>query len=221
MTNNEMIIYQEYEDMYINTNKKTIPAVYFQDLSANQKQELALSVMRFAIKNYLKWTPFDVKRYFSKTVLNKLKLNSLLKNYIQFPPEYSKDDEDLTYLAYLLYPNLFRLNTQEQCLNMFQRVYNGELSKYPAEWINSGTGMIRFAIILQYLIRQLPRFQNATALYEYFASPNGSKLMKKYKIYTFATTIYPTVFEAFHESMPEGIKSEFLFHYCKFKKCYK
>lgn len=218
MTNEECIVFQEYENMYINTGKRKFPSIYFQDLPQKQKQELALSIMRFAIENYLHWTPYDVKRYFSKTTLNKLKLNTLLQNYIHFPPEYSKDDEDLTYLAYLLYPSLFRLNSYDQCINMFQRVYNGELSKYPGDWMSSGTGMIRFAIILQYVIRQLPRFQNATALYEYFSSSAGTKLLKKYKIFTYALTIYPTAFDAFHYSMPKEIQSEFLYHYCRFKK---
>lgn len=202
-------IFGEYERAYI-SGRKSLPPFYFRGLSKHEKQERALSIIRFAIKNYLKWTPYDVKNYLTKEVLEKLKLTNLVKEYIEFPPEY-KNSEDLTYLAYLLYPDKFQLSTTEQCMNMFKRIYRGEIKKYPSKWMNSNDGVTRLGILIRYVITQLPRFKNPEEMYEYFSSPNGIKVLKEYKLYTFAITLFPTAFSAVHYSLPSAVKSEFLY----------
>ncbi len=216
----EKILLQEYEAMYINDGKNTIPSIYFRNMAPGQQQALALLIMRFAIEQYLGWRPEDVKKYMSKKILRKLKLDGLFKSYITFPPEYDKDDTDLTYLAYLLYPDKFHLNMEEQCINMFERVYNREIAKFPSSWIGTGEGLIRFAIILNYVLMQLPRFRNKEAMYAYFAGPQGTKCLKRYRIYSFAITLYDTPLDALHCSLPDELKSDFWYHYFKFDKAY-
>lgn len=217
----ERILFQEYELMYINDGKNTIPSVYFRDLTPEQQQEQALMVIRFAIEEYLQWNPSDVKKYMTRRILKKMKLDGLLKSYVAFPPEYDKNDMDLTYLAYLLYPGIFKLNIEEQCINMFQRVYNREISKFPSSWIGSGDGLRRFAIILQYVLAQMPRFKDQEALYAYFAGPSGTKCLRKYRIYSFAITLYDSPLDALHFSLPDELRSSFWYHYFKFSKKYQ
>lgn len=216
----ETILLQEYEAMYINDGRNTIPSVYFRDMTPGQQQAQALFIMRFAIEQYLGWRPEDVKKYMSKKILRKLKLDGLLKSYITFPPEYDKNDADLTYLAYLLYPGRFHMSMEEQCINMFERVYNREIAKFPSSWIGTGEGLMRFAIILQYVLMQLPRFRDKEAMYAYFAGPQGTKCLRKYHIYSFAITLYDTPLDALHFSLPEELKSDFWYHYFKFVKAY-
>ncbi len=215
----EKVLLQEYETMYINDGKNTIPSIYFRNMAPGQQQAQALAIMRFAIAEYLGWDPEDIKKYLSKKILRKLKLDGIFKSYITFPPEYDKDDTDLTYLAYLLYPERYHLDVKEQCINMFERIYNGEIDKFPSAWISTGEGLLRFSIILQYVIAQLPRFKDQEALYAYFAT-QGIRCFKKYRIYSFATALYDTPLDALHFSLPDELKSDFWYHYFKFNKTY-
>lgn len=215
--NKDLTLYQEYERMYVSTGD-TFPSVYFLDLSSEQKQEQALKIIRFALEKYLKWTPNNIRYYLSSSVLEKMKLQKIVNKYIKFPLEYSKNDLDMTYLAYLLYPNKFHLNIEDQCITMFEKVNNGSMSKFPPEWIRGIEGIRRFSILLQYMISQMPRFKNQEEMYEFFAGPKAVTTFKKYKIYYIAIALYPNVFEAFHQSLPRHLKSEFLYHYCLFHK---
>lgn len=217
MTTKQKMLYKEYEALYVG-NKKSIPSVFFKDLSKEQKQEQALDIMRYAIKYYLKWRPEDVKKYLTTNILQKLKLKTLYDDYVIFPQEYNKE-LDVTYLVYLLYPNQFRVNMKEQCINMFKRVYSGEASRYPTTWINSLTGIERFSIVFQYAVSQkATRFKSVEEMYQFFAGKEGPRFMQKYKIHSFAKTLYPSVFEAMHYALPNSLRSDFLFAYHTFMK---
>jgi hypothetical protein len=182
------------------------------------QQEIVLDLARFVIRYYLRWKPIEVKRYMTADVLKKIKLYKLIQDYVRFPPEYSKSDIDMTYLAYLLYPSKFKLNIEEQCINMFQRVYNGEITRFPTNWMSCGEGIRRFAIIFRYVMLQFDRFQNIEEMYACFASFEGTKMLRKYKIYSFALTLYDTPLDAMHYSLPEDLRSDFLYQFHKFKK---
>ena len=203
----EVLLYQEYEAVYIG-KQPSISSVYFKGLDKKQKQLQALNIIRFAIEQYLNWSPYDIKRYLKADVLEKLKLKTLVDRYIEFPPEYSKDGMDMTYLAYLLYPDKFHLNLEEQCITMFEKVHSGEVSRFPSSWIEGITGIRRLSILMQYAISQMPRFKNLEEMYDFFSGPKGTKMAKEFKLYT----LYKNVFEAFHHSMPKNLKSDFLYY---------
>ena len=215
---NDRFILQEYEALYINSDKCSIPSAYFKDLSRKQQNEQALKIIRFAFKHYLNWTPQQIKEGLTTDIIKKLKLDTLINTYIDFPPEYSKNGLDIVYLAYLLYPNKFHLSAEEQCINMLRRIHRGELKKYPSSWTDSDNGIVHLQILIRYVIQQLPRFNNPEALYEYFASPKGIKTFKDYKIYYFITGLYANPLQAVHQALPPNAKSEFLFNALLFDK---
>ena len=53
-------------------------------------------------------------------------------------------------------------------------------------------------------------------MYKFFASTNGAKALKKYRLYAICSDIfdYPIVF--LHEALAESQKNEFFYHYYKF-----
>ena len=210
------IMCKEFEMMYIDRTKRGMSHIYFKQLTPEKQQALALGVTRFAIEKYLRWRPQDVARYMTREVLVKLRLMALIEKYVQFPVEYSKEYE-LTYLCYLLYPEIYHLDMETQCMHMYEKIMSGERDKIPAEWSESmEEGTLRFQIILCYVISGL-RYKNKEALYRDFAGPNGLKILKKYKIDKFALRLFPDVFSAFHYSMPEEIRDDFLFTYLRFE----
>lgn len=217
----ERFILQEYEALYINSDKRSIPSAFFKGLSRKQQNEQALKIIRFAFKYYLNWTPNQIKEGLTTDIIKKLKLDTLINTYIDFPPEYTKSGLDIVYLAYLLYPNKFHLSVEEQCINMLHRIYRGELKKYPSSWIDSNNGIIHLQILIRYVIQQLPRFKNPEALYEFFASPQGLKALKDYKIYNFITGLYASPLQAVHQSLPPNAQSEFLFNAVTFDRDFK
>ena len=219
------VIKKEYEMMYIDTAKKNLSNLYFRGLTRERQQLLALEVIRFAVENYLRWEPEDVARYMSREVLDKMRLSSVVKRYIDFPVEYSKEYE-LTYLCYLLYPDVYHLDMEEQVMHLYGKIMNGELANFPSQWMESDQGIMRFQIIFCYVLSGL-RYSSIEDAYRDFASPEGPKIMKKYKIYNFATKIFPDVFSAFHYSLPEydddgePLRNDFLFNYLQFERSRK
>lgn len=215
------LIIHEWERVYATANRKNLPNSYFADLSEENAKELVLHLLRFVIKKYLRWRPEDVSRYMTMRVLKKMKLDKLVKTYLPIPDEYNKSGMDATYLVSLLYPKKFEITMEDECLKMLDNIQKGNIKKFPSEWMNSIDGIERFRIILCYVISNMPRFRNKEELYAYFASLKGTKFLKEQKIYNFAISLYPTVLEAVHYSLPDDIKSDFLFHYFRFKKGFR
>ena len=219
------VLKKEYEMMYIDTAKKSLSNLYFRGMTSERQQSLALEVIRFAVENYLRWKPEDVARYMTKEVLDKMRLSSLVRRYIEFPVEYSKDYE-LTYLCYLLYPDIYHLDMEEQVMHLYGKIMSGEVPNFPSQWMESDQGIMRFQIIFCYVLSGL-RYSSIEAAYKDFASPEGPKIMKKYKIYNFATKIFPDVFTAFHFSLPDEdsdgnpLRNDFLYSYLQFEKARK
>lgn len=214
----DRFILQEYENLYINEEKRSIPSAFFKELSRKQQNERALKIIRFAFDKYLRWRPEQIRDSLTMEVVQKLKLDTLINSYVDFPPEFSKSGLDISYLAYLVYPEKFHLSHRDQCVNMLHKIYRGEIKKYPASWTTSNDGLWHLQTLIQYTIEQLPRFKNPEALYEFFASPAGIKALKDHNVYLLAMGLCENSFEAVHFSLPPNAKSEFLYNAILFEK---
>ena len=215
-----LMLYQKYESILLNPDQKTIPAEYFKFLTAQQKQAQSLKIIRFAIENYLKWRPIDVKRYLTMSIMKKMKLDLLIKQYIPIPAEY-KSKTDATFLAQMLYPKVYKENLEKQCRQMFDKICNGELARFPSRWIDGFNGIRRLSILIQYMVSTMPRFESLYEMYEYFANKKAGKIFQQYKLYNFAMSLYPSIFEAFHYSMPPDLQSETLYYMFQYKRHYR
>lgn len=207
-------IFYEYEMILI--GKKNLFSNFFFMNNDTKNEENALRVFKFAIEFYLGWSPQDAVAHLNYKVIDLMKLTQLLK-YIKFPPEL--DERDYIYIILgKLYPNIVKLNNKEITLKVYKRVLEKDLYKFPKDYLSGDEESRNRAIIcFQYMLSQYTSFNNVKDMYSYFASSNGPKLLKKYRLNIACISMFEHPLDFLHESLPDDVKSEFWYRFYKFK----
>ena len=208
-----MILNYEYEQVLLG-NKTSVTNYYFK-FGESSPQHYALGIIKFAVENYLRWDPITFRDYFTKEVSEKLKLEPFMK-YIEFPPELNKS-QDYYYLAHLIYPNKVEFSEEALILRTYKDILEGKLKKFPKEYLSGSRGMLRAGICLQYMLNTYFAFPSTQAIYEHFASPDGMKDLKKYRLAPISSEMFNYPIDYVHESLPQDQRDEFWYHYYKFK----
>lgn len=209
----EELIY-EYEMILI--GKKNSFSGYFFNDTSEKNEAKALYVIDFAIKTYLGWTPREAIDLLTENVLKVMKLD-LLTKYIIFPPEMNEKD-DMYIITGKLYPKLVKVNSKEITLKVYKRVLEKDLYKFPKEYLSGDQqGKNRAIICFQYMLAQFTNFNSVQDMYKFFASSNGPKLLKKYRLNVACVSTYEHPIDFLHTALPSNIRSEFWYRYYKFK----
>lgn len=209
---NLSLIY-EYE-MVLLDKKLTISSFFFNQ-SPQQNEKMALDVIRYAVEKYLKWSPTEMVEKFNADVIKQMKLDSIMR-FILFPPE-ADEKRDYFVIAHKLYPKQVKLNNKEMSLMVYRRVLNGELYKFPKGFFDGSMGRYRAIICLQYVLAQKRIFNCSHDVYQAFASPRGTKLLKDYKLQAARMTMWNHAIDYVHDALPDINKDEFWYRYYKFK----
>lgn len=209
----KQILLYEYEQILL--GNKTGFAPYYFKYGDDTSQNYALYVIKFAVENYLKWDPWDMKNHFTKEVAIQLKLEPLMK-YINFPPELNKES-DYYYLSTLLYPNVIKIDIKQLVLRTYKDVLSGRLCKFPKEYLSGTEGMMRAGICLQYMLNQHYTFPTIKDMYKFFSEPAGSRALKEYRLNNICNEIYDCPLDYLHEALPNVQKNEYWYHYYRFR----
>lgn len=202
----------EYELILL--GKKNSFAPYFFNYNADYNERMALEVFRYAIEDFLKWTPEEAKMYLNMEIVKMMKLDAIVR-FIRFPAELDIE-KDLFYIAHLLYPRRINFNSRELILRTYKEVLDGILYKFPKEYLSGSMGVTRACICFQYMVQQFLPFNNVEEMYKFFSTTNGVKALKKYRLYAICTDIFDYPIDFLHESLSQNQKNEFFYHYYKF-----
>lgn len=218
---NKLLLYQ-YE-MLLLGQKDCIPTCLFTNSdkqnSSHVAEKRALNVCRFALESYLHWTPEESFECLTSSVINKLQLKNVLA-YIDFPPEFPKTSrEGLQYLVSLIYPQKYRFNKKEAVIQMYEKVLNREVFKYPKNWADGADGILRSRICLSHVISKYLCVSSIDELYRLFSGKSGEKIMTKYRLTPFSY-IYEYPIAYLHESLDSTQRNEFLFQKYLFEARY-
>lgn len=206
----------EYDEMLIGKRKK-LPLIFFSNgTTANHR--LALEIMKYSFETYLQWTPMEICDWLTMDIIKQLKLNSLLR-YIIYPKEL-EITSDLFYMAKLLYPSSISFSQTELILYVYKRMLSSKRGKFPKEFFNGVNGIYRATVCLRYMIEHYIPFDNIPQLYQLFASPKISKLLRTYKIIGVCEDLFGTPLDFLHETLTEEQKNNGLYLYYKFKRLY-
>ena len=179
-------------------------------------ERIALDVFRYAIEYYLCWTPEDTARFLNMKIIEDMKLKPL-HAYIRFPAELDKN-EDLFYIAHLMYPNRIKYRTKDLVINAYKQILRGKKSKFMKNYMSGTKGYINACICFQYMMEQFLQFSTIKEAYEYFASPKGAKTLKEYRLVSVCNDMFENPLEYFHTALPESQKDEFWYKYHVFNK---
>ena len=67
------------------------------------------------------------------------------------------------------------------------------------------------------MLSQFTNFENQYEMYKFFASSNGPKLLKKYRLNVACVSIFEYPIDFLHTALPQEAKSEFWYRYFRFK----
>lgn len=199
----------EYDEILLG-NKNSFSNYLFGG-TEESKERLALQVFRCAIENYLRWTPAQARDYLNEKIIEKMKLDTVIK-HIRLPVELDPS-RDYFYIAHLLYPEKVRFDRQELVIRTYQDVLDGKLIKYPKEYLSDTNGYVRSRICLQYMISQYVQVGSIKELYELFATVKGKKLLEKYRLLNICNDAFGHPLDYLHESLPTNLKDELEYKY--------
>lgn len=212
-----MSVIAEYEQILIGNLDGFSPR-YFQ-FKEKGNEKVALTVYRYAIEELLEWTPADAGRFFSLTVTDRMKLTPLL-SYIDFPPEIIDVQGQIAYVLHLLYPQQIHFDFRGYVIGIYTDVLQGK-RKYPRDFMYGHKGLLRAEICLQHILNKEMVFESKESLYEFFTFGDIYGFLKKKKLYQLYRSFFNKPLDYLHGSLPEEIRSEFLYQFYTFARAWK
>ena len=207
------VIY-EYEEILIGKEQKYTKEIF--DSSPEENERITLEVFRYAFDTYLRWDIDYLRKYLTLDVIEQLQLTSLLK-YIRFPSELNKK-QNMDYLVDVLYPGKVKMDFRTSVVDTYKKVIkNTKDNKLPKGFFAENTGLLRANICLQYILTEYKVFETIEDLYGFFACSDGSKFLKKYRLYDACNDFYDYPLEFLHNALPKSQQNDFLFHYYMFR----
>lgn len=208
-----------YEQIMLGKSKIYSSKLFYKNLkekgSLKSNNDVALSIIKYALEDLLEWTPEDIYYRLNQNVMEKLKLNSLL-NYINYPIELDKK-KDYFYIACLLYPKKFKVDLKKIALFTYKEVVNGTNKKMPKGFFVGEDGKYRAIICLNYILSLKKSFTSIEDYYDFFASRQSNVFIKEMRLKQAQDTHYSTVLDYGHDALDDENKNNFLYTYHKVK----
>lgn len=172
---------------------------------------LALQLIKYAVESRLNWTPEDMRDHLTLKILSLLKLRHVLQ-YIKFP-DIMVPENDLFYIAWLIYPQTKNKNESDIELAPYIRFLNRESPKMPKEFFTGAEGMRRAGNCLAYAIDKMHPFHSEFDMYEFFSKARGRTFLSKARLLKICNESFESALEFLHSSLPEEQQHEIFFQY--------
>lgn len=205
----------EYDQILLG-NRRKYSSLYF-SFANNVNELMALTVFRYAIERYLKWTPVQAYNMLTFDVVNQMHLAPLLTQIHSFPAELNKR-KDCWYIVHRLYPHIIPLNKRALITSLMSRVIDGR-AKFPDDYFFSEDGEFRACVCLQHILGRVLIFKDIESMYAFFSNTQAAnKSLQQYNLLNAYKMFFDTPLEFLHMALPEHQKNEFYYEYYSFKK---
>lgn len=203
----------EYEQV-ITGKRITYSPEIFNDKSKKEQEKTALFFIKVILEKYLHWTPDESYHYLSEKIINEMKIKPLLR-YITFPFEFNIDTDCYMIVA-KIYPKKFHIDAVEQAKEIYQKVLNEELCRYPKCFFEGRDGQMRALFCLKYALNNFMNFTGPEELYKYMYE-HGKEFFKKYKLWDAFLMNYDDPVDYLHDIFNEEIKEKYQKYYEQYK----
>ena len=211
------IMLYDYE-MSLISDTKLGSSDFYDKTNKYSNQNKALSCIRYAIENILKWNVDEAVQKFDKYIIRVMKLEDVL-NYIQWPDEILKGDP--TYILSLLYPDRVKINMQKKTEELLVSILNSSHKQFPREFFTGTIGFYRYCACVKYLINSYKWFETAEEVYEFFLSPEGDAFLEKYKLKTPGVQLDISILNVLNVLLKGIENNELYYSYYSFQKKYE
>ncbi len=221
-------------DQILLGNEKRLAPYFIEEKNAhgnNDTKENAICILRYVIEDLLRWTPKMMVDYFNKEVIDKMKLETVIRALNKYFPVQLDKKKDYYWYAHLLYPDVIVLNDEDLTIKTYRDVLSGKLKKFPKGFLDGDGGEDRIRLCLLYYLEQDPFLtgslnppENAEdsdlmtikELYSCFAR-EGNKKLKQIKLDHGRRDHFQHAIDFLHVSLPSKQRNDFYYHYYKFK----
>ena len=185
---------------------------------AAAKEKDALAVVRYAVQSLLRWTPRDAAEHLTPEIVQKLKLDEVIK-YVIYPPDLSRADDRLSGYRWLLhkaFPAEVGYDIKYQALGIYEQVRTGKLKQFPRYLFRGPDSRRKLAImLLDYISRCIPA-SDVEDLYIKFSNPlAGIRILKKASLYYAYKEMFESPILFLHYALGDS-GDPFLFNYYLF-----
>ncbi len=206
-------------DQILLGNETRFSAHFFEGSSphgANNTKDTALSVLKYAVEDLLRWTPKMMAEYFDGEVIKKMKLQRIIEAlYKTVPPQLDKK-RDYYWYAHLLYPDEIVIKDEDMTLKTYHDLLENKINKLTKGFLEGDDGEDRIRMCLLYYLGQYYPVTSIRVLYEKFAM-EGNKILDAAKLAGARRNHFDHPIDFLHASLPSSQKDDFLYHYYKFK----
>ncbi len=176
-----------------------------------KNEEVALSVIRFAIEEFLGWTPEEAVQRLNSKIITEMKLDEAI-NKLNLP-EGSIVDNDYSYVIAQIYPWV-KVNLSDLTIKYYKHVLDDTNNKsFVRRFFAGADGRKRSVICLHYLLGRVSTFFSSIEdMYDFFSGVGGDRFLSKNKL-KLAKQLYTSDVEYLHKSLSKEQRDDFLFHY--------
>lgn len=208
----------DYENTLL--GRQTTYKIAKKEADKGEINDRILSLLHYVFDELLEWSPSMVRDYLNWDVIEWLHLTSVI-NKIEFPPELDSRT-DLFYIAALMYPKEITYQKRDFTLQVYEKVMSGDLIKYPKGFFSSAEGIENLQICFRYAVRQKLYNKSLKELYLFFSDYQPArKFISNANLSLPYSKHYDLPLDLFHDSLHISERSEFYYHYAKFKYCVK
>lgn len=201
----------EYEDILLG-KRKDFSTAY---LGKENSEKEALDIIRYAFEKLLGWSPVMIRDYCTPELIQLLHLQRPV-NKIEFPPELDRN-QDLFYIAWLLYPHTIHHSKRDLTLRVYQKVLDGRLVKFPKNFFLTASGEINASICMRYAINQFLNVSGTKNLYMFFADISKAReFLKEVRLLVPCTDIYEYPIDMLHNCLSKSQQNDLFYRYGRF-----
>lgn len=187
----------------------------------SEKEEDALSIIRYIVTDLLGWTPQEAMICMNSYIASKMKIDILLP-YISFSKDVDRN-HDYDFVIHKAFPRETYFQPQKKIIRLYQRLINGEISKYPKSYFNkTGNGYTRARCILLYIVQSkfVTDKDRNFVLFRFFANnSNATKKLKEWKMSAACKTLYNgNALDFLRDTLEDTPETEFLYNNFSFQK---
>lgn len=192
--------------------------------SKEEREEDALSIIRYIIRELLLWTPEEAADHMD-AYYAKVYHMDMLARYIITDHEMIVD-EDYKYLLHKAFPKELWNDPVKNTIRTYEKILNGELTKFPKGFFYKvNGGRLRATILLSYAIENFedPELDSEYALFQLFSNvPKANKKIEEWKLTNACRNIYNNKpLDYLYDTMGDDPGTKFLYDVFSFKKAFE
>ena len=187
------------------------------------KQKDAIHVLVYVITELMGLTPEEALIQFevpgrAQEYIGKWKLEKVLE-HIRMPPGIRKDN--YRYLFSMVFPGRITYDEDEQTLEVYRRVLEGEIPKFPRNFLVR-KGSIKLCVMLMQYISTHMRQDGPEDLYRTFSDTGeGYRILKDAKLYPACRKFFKSPLEFVHTMLVQARQANpLLYNFYSFKSAY-